>query len=381
MNKKEISEIKKQLSPEHCAITRISGCYVNADKEKVTEFTEAFLSLPEEDMYKYFEILRKVLSGTLRKNLMEIEFPLAEEGQDGKQTFLYSLVRDRICSEEKLSDYYDRVITCCPLSENYLILIIHAAYDVPGRANDQLEMFDASDETYHFLISCVCPVALSKPGLSYDAGENRFHERIRDWVVGMPELGFLFPSFTDRRSDIHQVLYYSRNAADLHADYLDGMFGCHPMFNAPQEKETFTSLVEETLGEECDYDIVRELHQQLHEYTQEHKDSPDPVTLGPGDVKNLLSQSGASSETLDTFEDHFTRSAGEHTEFAAANISSSKHFEVRTADVLIQVSPDRADLVERRTIDGRACLVIPITDEVVVNGIRVKNKPVSDYQQ
>ena len=37
MNKKEISEIKKQFTPENCSITRICGCYVDGEKNKKTE--------------------------------------------------------------------------------------------------------------------------------------------------------------------------------------------------------------------------------------------------------------------------------------------------------------------------------------------------------
>ena len=52
MNKKEISEIKKQFTQERCAITRICGCYVDGEGEKKVDMKEAFFSLPEEEMFK-----------------------------------------------------------------------------------------------------------------------------------------------------------------------------------------------------------------------------------------------------------------------------------------------------------------------------------------
>ena len=79
MTKQEISEIKKLFTPKNCSITRICGCYVDGEKNKKTELKQAFLALPEEEMFKYFEILRKSLSGTIGKNLLNLEFPLKSE--------------------------------------------------------------------------------------------------------------------------------------------------------------------------------------------------------------------------------------------------------------------------------------------------------------
>ena len=72
MRKQEISEIKKLFTPGNCSITRICGCYVECGENKKTEWNQAFLALPEDELYKYFEILRKSLSGTLGKNLLNL---------------------------------------------------------------------------------------------------------------------------------------------------------------------------------------------------------------------------------------------------------------------------------------------------------------------
>ena len=94
MNKKEIAEIKKQFTPANCAITRICGCYVDAEKNKKTKIKEAFLSLPEEETFKYFDIFKKTMSGRLGKNLMNLDFPLVQEKEGGTQEFL---MRIRAC--------------------------------------------------------------------------------------------------------------------------------------------------------------------------------------------------------------------------------------------------------------------------------------------
>ena len=374
MNKKEIAEIKKQFTPSNCAITRICGCYVNAEKEKVTTFKDAFLSLPEEEMFKYFEIFRKVLSGTAGKNLLNMEFPIESEEDGGTQSFLLELRDSRLQDDELLEKYYDAIIESYTFGENYLILLIHAAYDIPGKASDDLEQFDASDEVFNYIVSCICPVSLTKPALSYDAQEHCFRNRIRDWVVDMPHLGFLFPAFNDRSTDLHSLLYYSKSAEDLHFDFTERMLGCRLPLPASDQKDIFTELVEETLGDDCAYEIVQNLHEQIHDLTVSQKDSPDPVMFGQTEMKNLLELSGADKEQLDRFDAAFEEQAGKDARFLASNITGTRKYEVRTPDVVIQVSPDRADLVEQRLIEGRLCLVIPVTDSVHVNGIKVTNQ-------
>lgn len=372
MNKKEIAEIKKQFTPANCAVSRICGCYVDGEKNKLTQFKEAFLSLQEEEIFKYFEIFRKALSGTLGKNLLNMEFPLDTERQGGTQEFLLQLRDSNLKDDELLGRYYDKVIESYTYGENYLILLIDAAYDVPGKSSDNLEMFDASDEVYHYILSCICPVKLAKPALSYNPQDKCFQNRIRDWIVDMPQLGFLFPAFNDRSTDLHSLLYYSKDAEELHFDFTDSLLGCVLPLSAGGQKEAFQTLIEETLGDSCDYEVVKSIHENLHELAEEKKDSPDPVILNQKEVKNLLSISGVQNEKLEHFDQHFEETAGANATFLASNVMNARKFEVKTPDVTIQVSPDRSDLVETCIIDGRPCLVIPITDQVQVNGITVR---------
>lgn len=372
MNKKEVTEIKKQFTPSNCAVTRICGCYVNGEKEKKTKLKEAFLSLPEEEMFKYFDIFRKSLSGTIGKNLLNMEFPLETEAEGGTQEFLLKLRNSRLTDDELLESFYDRVIEAYDYGENYLILLIHAAYDIPGKSSDGSEMFDASDEVYDYILCSICPVKLSKPALSYHAEENSFHDRIRDWIVEMPDVGFLFPAFNDRSTDIHSLLYYSRNAENLQANLAEQLLGCVLPLSAAGQKETFRALIEETLGEECEYEVVKNIHENLNELIEQNSDNPEPLTLDKSEVKYLLAKSGVEEERLEDFEKQYDAAAGENTALLAANVADTKKFEIKTPDIVIQVKPECADLVETRLIDGRKCIVIGVDDRVEINGITAK---------
>lgn len=370
MNKKEISEIKKQFTPYRCAITRICGCYVNGEKEKKAQMKEMFLSLPEEEMFKYFDIFRKTLSGTLGKNLVNMEFPMETEDYGGTQAFLMSLRESQLNDPNLLNEFYDKVIESYDNGEHYLILLIHSVYDVPGKTTDGLEMDDASDEVYDHILCAICPVKLSKPGLSYQAEINEFHDRIRDWIVDMPEVGFLFPAFNDRSTDIHNILYYTKNPEDLRNSLVDRLLGCVLPLTAKSQKETFQTLIEDTLTGDGDYEIVRTIHENLTEMIEEKKEEPEPLILDKTDIKKLLSNSGVAPEKLENLEKQMDEVPP--VPFMASNIANIRKFEVKTPDVVVQVNPSRADLVETRIIDGRQCIVIEINDAVEVNGIPVR---------
>lgn len=375
MNKKEIAEIKKQFTPDRCAITRICGCYVNSEKEKQLEMKEAFLSLSDEEMFKYFDIFRKTLSGTIGKNLLNMEFPLQQELEGGTQEFLLKLRDSGLKDEELVTQFYDRVISSYDFGENYLILLIHAAYDIPGKTNDGLDMDDASTDVYQYVLCSICPVKLSKAALCYNAQNNTIEERIRDWIVDMPSLGFLFPAFNDRNTDLHSLLYYSKNAEELHQTLIDEILGCVTPLSAKSQKETFNSIIQETLGPDCDYEAVKTIHEKITEMVDEHADEPEPLALDKYEVKKLLQEGGATKEDLEDFDERYDDSVGEKSSFLASNISSARKFEIKTPDVVIQVNPERTDLVETQVIDGRTYLMIEVTDSVEVNGLSVR--PVS----
>ena len=372
MNKKEVLEIRKQFTPANCAITRIAGCYVDHEKNKKMESKSAFLSLPEEEAFKYFDIFKKTLSGTMGKNMLNMEFPIDQEMPGGTQEFLMKLKASKLEDDMLLEEFYDKVIATYEYAENYYIILIHAMYDVPGRSSDNMEMFDASDEVFEYLVCSICPVSLSKAGLSYNAESNCIQDRIRDWVVDMPDKGFLFPAFNDRSTDIHGVLYYTKKSEDLQPELIEQLLGARMPMSANTQKETFQMLIEDTLGEDGDYETIRNIHDTLNDMIEEHKEEPEPLQLDKTDVRKVFEKSGVSSEKMECFDQNYEETAGEKTSLLATNITETKKFQIETPDIVIKVNPERADLIETRVIDGRQCLVIAVDDHIEVNGVNVR---------
>ena len=372
MNKKEIAEIKKRFTKTKCTVTLICGCYVDAEKQKRMTLKEAFAGLPEEEMFKYIDIFRKTLSGSIGKTLMNMEFPTEEEtAEDGKQRFLMQLLESKLADEQLLNQFYDTIIENYNYPENYFIILIHDAYDIPKITTDGIENFDASEYVYDYILCSICPVKLTKPGLCYNTETNHIQDRIRDWLVQPPELGFLFPAFNDRNMDIHSLLYYSKNSDDLDLAITENVLGCRLPLPPKSQKETFNAIVEEALGLECDYDIVKSIHENLNQMVEENKENPEPLALDRTDIGKLLEKSGVEEEQLAVFETRYDETVGEKEHLMANNISNTRKFEVRTPDVTVQVNPERTDLIETKVIDGVPCLVIEINDLVEVNGIQI----------
>ena len=369
MTRKELNEIKSQYTLEDCGILRLCGCYVDGERNKITQFNENFLNLPEEEKHKYFDIFKKTLSGTPGKNLVDMKFNVDAYADEGARTFLMNLRDSGLKDDRLLNEFYDRIINNYSYVGNYLILLINQVYDIPAVTTDNIEMDDASDEVYSYILCSICHVNLSKPGLGYDEEDNNFHDKKQNHMVDVPDVGFLFPAFNKRSADEDMTLFYTKDVSEFEDGLIDCLLDCAVPLPAKQQKETFTSLVNEALGEEADLEIVKNIHENLEQIIEEKKqESPAPVMLDKTEMKDLLEKSGVKEEKLENFEEHFEMAAGEHGKLVASNVSSGKKFEVKTPDVVIKIN---SDIVSTQVIDGRQCLVIQIDERLEVNGISV----------
>ena len=372
MISKEILEIKKQFDPDHCTISRLCGCYVDHEKNRKYEVNRSFLSLQEEEAFKYFEIFKQTLTGTLGKKLINMEFPLAQEEPGGTQDFLYRLRNSKLDDEALLDEFYNKIIENFDYGENYYIILIYAVYDVPGKASDGSEMFDASDNIYEYILCSICPVNMTKAGLSYDVDQNAIVGRTRDWVVEPPMKGFLFPAFNDRTADIHQALYFTKKPEELQPKLIEELLGSEIPLSAKNQKVTFNEVISTTLESECDLETVKCIHDKLQEMVEANKQEPEPLELDKYDMRYLLEESGVSAEKAEKVETVFEQVAGERRRLMAANVAETKKFSIEMPDVWIKVSADRTDLVQTKIIDDRKCIVIPINDHVEVNGLEIE---------
>lgn len=373
MNRQDISEIRRRLNPDKNSIDCIRGCYVDEKGDIISAFSHSLLTLPQEEAEKYLAIFRRALSGLPGRNLVEIPFR-PDQVMDGEEhRLLTALNRTALKVDQAVERFFQKIIDALELEGNYLILLMHDAYDVPFRAKDEFKVDDASEEVFQYIVCAVCPVKQTRPALCYCAEDRGFHDRDLDWVVSVPELGFMFPAYEDRAANIYSALYFTRDAAESHDEFVDAVFGSSAPMPAVAQKEAFEALLGDALEEDCSLEVVQTVHEQLRDRIEERKGdrTAEPATVSKREVRSILESCGVSDAHVAAFEEKYDEEFGPAVDLSAQNIVNVKQFELRTPDVMIRVNPERSDLVQTRMIDGSRYILIRADEGVEVNGVNI----------
>ncbi len=371
MDRKEIQEIRKTMTKTKCVIDRMTGCFAGEDGGIITQLKETFRALPEEELEKYCELFRKTLTGKIGRNLFTMEFPLAEEAAGGKQAMMFRMLQSDFKDEELNREFFTHILENLDLAGRHLIVLAHGVYDVPGRTSDGIDMDDASENIYSFLICCICPVVEVKEGLCYDENTLTFVNKKSDLGVQMPELGFLFPAFHDRGADIHSILYYAKKEDERHPELMDGLIGGDMPFTESVQKDLFIGMVEQTLGRDCDFENVKNLTDSLNEMVRQSQEREESLELGKTEVRRMLSDSGAEQKTLERFDEIYDQEMGEGQTFHAENLAGRTVMELKSPSIKISVKEEMSAMITTKVIDGREYILIPVQDDIELNGIRL----------
>ena len=373
MNEKEIAEIRRRFRPDKTNISKIRGCYVNESHEIISEFYESLGLMTPEQAEDILSRLKKTLSGTVGKNLIDMEFSTQQVLESDEHKLLTTLRKSGLSDDTAVKECFEKIRSSLTIEGAYLILLANKSYDVPSFSKDGEEK-EESTEIFSYFVCAVCPVKLTKPALGYHAHESKFCNIRSDWAVGVPEIGFMFPAFENRGANIYKALYYTHNVSESQESFVQTVFGTEipvPM-PAAEQKETFRSILSETIAEDCNMNVVKAVHTEISEMIEEHKSTKkeDPLTVSKANVKEVLTSCNVPEERIQAFEERFDEAFGEEAEISAVNLAS-KQFEVTTADVSIKVSGDRGDLIRTKMIDGVKYILIRADDSVEVNGVRI----------
>ena len=373
MNDKEISEIRRHLRRDRSNITAIYGCYVNDNKEIITEFRQSTGMMPENEGDKYFALLRRTLSGSIGKNLIDITFKTSQVADSPEHKLLMDLRESKCADEELRGEFFKKIIESVVLEGNYLILLGCDSYDVPFKSKDDSFRKDQSDETYTYILCTICPVKQTKANLHYVPEEKLFHDGAMNQMVSAPALGFLFSAFDDRSTNIYNALYYTHDIKVSQDSLIETIFNTPVPKPAAEQKKSFEALLTTSLGEECSLDVVQTVHDQLCQRIELHKESkvPEPLMVSKEEVKEVLTSCGVSEEHMAKFSVDYDEVFGFEADLHPKNVIDNKHFEIKTPDVVIKVDPTRSDLIETRVIGGIKYIMICADEDVEVNGVSI----------
>ncbi len=373
MTEKEIGEIRRRINKDKTSITNILGCYVNEQGQIISMFDQSLGLSSQEETESYLALLKKTLSGTSDKNLIDISFSTQQVMDSEEHKLLMALRKSSLKDLDIVQEFFQRVINAHSMEGNYLILLASDNYDVPYRAKDGSKQQDASSEVFSYILCSICPVKLKQPELSYFDSEREFHNSKSGWVVTAPQLGFMFPAFDGRTANIYNALYYTKDAAEIHSEFIDAVFRTEPPMPAETQKSTFRSVLSETLEKDCSLEVMQTIHDELREMIELNKENKEDErqSISKKQVKNVLQSCGVSEAHIDNFAEKYEAEFGAEAAINPRNIIDNKKFEIRTPDVVITVSPDRSDLVETRVINGTKYILISAEGGVEVNGVSI----------
>ena len=110
MNQRELGELRRRFRPEKSAISRVYGCYVNSSREIIAYIDQSLGLMPQEEAEKYLGLLKKALSGTLGRNLIDIVFSTQQVADSEEHRLLSTLRTSKLKDAEARDAFYQKVI-------------------------------------------------------------------------------------------------------------------------------------------------------------------------------------------------------------------------------------------------------------------------------
>lgn len=370
---KEVSELRRRFRADYNNISRVRGCYVSSNGEVISTFNESLGIMGQEEQEKYLSLLKRAISGSMGKTLNDIEFSTSQVLDSNEHRLLSKLRNSSLEDDEAVSEFYALVANSLHMAENYLILLAYDSYDVPFHGKDGNTFDDGGDMVHSYFVCSICPVKESKPVLRYQPTEGLFRNRSTDWVVGSPEIGFAFPAFDDRRTNIYGALYYVRSKDTNYEELVEAIFHTEPPMPLSVQKDSFREVLTEALQEECSPKVVQTVHNTVRTMVQTHKESKvaEPLQVSRRDVAAVLEDCGVSEEKMAAFNVKYDLTFGDYTALPPQNLVNPKELCYETPDVVVKVNPEREDLIHTRVINGTKYLMINIDQGVELNGINL----------
>lgn len=378
MNKKELQEIKKEIKwdNDRMYISKIGVAYgsVSSEEKKIHSYSIKDFSLfTEEEAALYLDILKKSLSGTLGKNLLEFHYEHQDNNPNPNQQMLYDLNHSRLENEEQFLNFVNFIFDNGHFKDNVFICIAHLEYHVPLK-NTAGEMNIDQDENFQFLIGAVCPASLTDIGLFYNREHNDVERKINTEVSisTNPSDAFMYPIFSHRASDVNSVLYHAKTAKSCNLFFIEDILGCSMDLTAPEQTDIFCSMLSSMFENRLNIDTMKTIRSNINDALAENQEESDMLDYHKSDIKELLEESGADEKSMESFDAVYNLVV-QNKPLAAVNMTESTKMVLKAPDVSISVKNEMEQNLKTKMIDGKRYILIQVDEgEVELNGVMVK---------
>lgn len=206
IDREDMMELTRRMTPARTSFTRIAGCYMDADGEIDGTFNTNFLKLSGKEKEKNLAIAKTIPYARTNEQLRAYGFQKNQAGPGSMRQLLTAMKECGLKNDALMETFYELAGERIPGGRACALYVFHDRYDVPVKAKDK-ERLGESEEVYEYLIGAVCPL-------------------IGEYEPGMPVCGFLFPAFSKRSADTGQILIYDADTAHSRGKLLGGLLGC-----------------------------------------------------------------------------------------------------------------------------------------------------------
>ncbi len=372
MNKKEVAEIRKNFtdSSGFFTLNHILTAYVDPQKNILCKDNKLYSLIPEDEGAVMLESLKKILGGSLGKNLTEYGFPNEEYAEDGAQNDLYAAVKGKLEDEVSCDKLLTRIVNNMEYEMAYTVIIGYCSYSVMTRDKND-ESYDDAAEEYNFIAAAICPVNTGDDGLMFDRENSSIVKKANtDLIISrMPTDGFFFPVFSDRSPDVNRVMYYTKTPKKPNISVVGNVLGCNFVMTCQSEKETFQQVLTDVVGDELSYTVITQVNEALRDIVTSSKNETEMPLIDDSKLHGILFDAGVSSEKLDALPAVFKEKVGEADGLTAENLVENKMV-LATPEITINISREAAEKVRTSVIGGRRCLVIDLDNpSISINGL------------
>lgn len=379
MNKKELTEIRKNFNENSGFFTldRVMTAYVDPEKNVLFKENKNYALIPEDEGTVMFETLRKVLGGSLGKNLVEYAFPERAYGEvrggNGAYVPLNLTVKGKLTNSYANDELVEKIVNNYECSGAYAIIIGYCTYSIMSRDKNDEENGNSTDE-YNFIVTALCPACTGDDGLMFDRSNASIIKKSNtDLLISRtPTDGFLYPVFSNRAPDVYSVMHYTKTPKKPNISMIEDVLDCDFVMTCQNEKAAFGKILSEVLGDDLSYTVITQVNERLREIVARHKSDTELPKINEDTLRNILLGIGIDYNSLEALPAVFKENVTNCEGLTAVNLVENKVV-IKTPEVTVSVDGIAADHVRTSVRDGRKCLVIDLDDpNVTVNDINVR---------